>query len=259
MVINSLCLIDKKELAIPRQTVTGKEFSNPLMAGILPKTISAKEVVISESSVRNDLLFDNEDGITCLINDGIFENLTLMGSKSTGWNEFSTNLASAVICLAKGQKFNVSKLIFDVSHAPQSEAQIKQILPSPSTYQRQPLKDPNTYRRTKRGRITKVPQPGGSPKKVGDEAVYKGEDDRVVRAATTASSLEAKQESSIINKTQPTATLNKPSPQGTGSGSGHWRQDTMGVYKLRLGLKVYLICLVIHLSQEVTYLEVVRT
>ncbi|GKC53858.1 hypothetical protein Tco_1076603 [Tanacetum coccineum] len=36
-------------------------------------------VVISESTVRNDLLFDDEDGITCLINDEIFENLALMG------------------------------------------------------------------------------------------------------------------------------------------------------------------------------------
>ncbi|GJW48490.1 putative ribonuclease H-like domain-containing protein [Tanacetum coccineum] len=35
-------LKDKKELAIPGQTTTGKEFSNPLMAGSLPKTISAK-------------------------------------------------------------------------------------------------------------------------------------------------------------------------------------------------------------------------
>ncbi|GKG27075.1 hypothetical protein Tco_0402778, partial [Tanacetum coccineum] len=39
MVINSPCLIDKKELAIPGQTTTGKELSNPLMAGSLPKTI----------------------------------------------------------------------------------------------------------------------------------------------------------------------------------------------------------------------------
>ncbi|GJW50147.1 putative ribonuclease H-like domain-containing protein, partial [Tanacetum coccineum] len=36
-------------------------------------------VVITESSVRNDLLFDDEDGITCLTNDEIFENLALMG------------------------------------------------------------------------------------------------------------------------------------------------------------------------------------
>ncbi|GJR23440.1 putative ribonuclease H-like domain-containing protein [Tanacetum coccineum] len=35
-------LKDKKELAIPEQTTTGKEFLNPLMADSLPKTISAK-------------------------------------------------------------------------------------------------------------------------------------------------------------------------------------------------------------------------
>ncbi|GJY64293.1 putative ribonuclease H-like domain-containing protein [Tanacetum coccineum] len=39
MVINSPCLTDKKELAIPGQTATGKELSNPLMADSLPKTI----------------------------------------------------------------------------------------------------------------------------------------------------------------------------------------------------------------------------
>ncbi|GJT81310.1 hypothetical protein Tco_1055652 [Tanacetum coccineum] len=84
MVINSPCLTDKKELAIPGQTTTSKEFSNLLMAGSLPKTISAKfwntttsktinsvkqihaivdgkAVVISESSMRNDFLFDDED------------------------------------------------------------------------------------------------------------------------------------------------------------------------------------------------------
>nr|GEU71661.1 hypothetical protein [Tanacetum cinerariifolium] len=38
MVINSQCLTDKKELAIPGQTATGKELSNPLMAGSFPKT-----------------------------------------------------------------------------------------------------------------------------------------------------------------------------------------------------------------------------
>ncbi|GKB41769.1 hypothetical protein Tco_0886711 [Tanacetum coccineum] len=32
----------------------------------------------SESSVRSDLLFNDEDGITCLINDKNFENLALM-------------------------------------------------------------------------------------------------------------------------------------------------------------------------------------
>ncbi|GJV76938.1 putative ribonuclease H-like domain-containing protein [Tanacetum coccineum] len=66
-------------------------------------------------------------------------------------------------------------------------------------------------------------QSSGPPKKVGDEAIYIREDDRVVSAA---SSLEAEQESGNIHKARPTVTLNEPSPQGIGSGSGPRRQDT---------------------------------
>ncbi|GJT19101.1 hypothetical protein Tco_0877807 [Tanacetum coccineum] len=49
--------------------------------------VDDKAVVISESSVRNDLLFDDEDGITCLTNAKIFENLALMG-----YEQLSTKL-----------------------------------------------------------------------------------------------------------------------------------------------------------------------
>ncbi|GJV51486.1 putative ribonuclease H-like domain-containing protein [Tanacetum coccineum] len=52
-----------------------------------------------------------------------------------------------------------------------------------------------TPRQAKRGRDTKIPQSGGPPKKVGDEAVHKELGDRMERAATTASSLEAEQDS----------------------------------------------------------------
>nr|GEU98800.1 hypothetical protein [Tanacetum cinerariifolium] len=41
--------------------------------------VDGKTVVVSESLVRSVLLFDDEDGITCLKNDKIFENLALMG------------------------------------------------------------------------------------------------------------------------------------------------------------------------------------
>nr|GEV70640.1 putative ribonuclease H-like domain-containing protein [Tanacetum cinerariifolium] len=41
--------------------------------------VDGKAVVISESLVRSDLPFDDEDGITFLTNDEIFENLALMG------------------------------------------------------------------------------------------------------------------------------------------------------------------------------------
>ncbi|GJS56535.1 retrovirus-related pol polyprotein from transposon TNT 1-94 [Tanacetum coccineum] len=64
----------------------------------------------------------------------------------------------------------------------------------------------------KRGRDTKIPQSSGPPVKVGDEAVHKELGDRMKRAATTASSLEAEQDSGNINRTQSIATLNEPSP-----------------------------------------------
>ncbi|GJS44589.1 putative ribonuclease H-like domain-containing protein [Tanacetum coccineum] len=53
-----------------------------------------------------------------------------------------------------------------------------------------------------------------------DETVYKEWEDRMERAATTASSLEAKQDNGNINRTQSMATLNESFPQGTGSSSG---------------------------------------
>ncbi|GJZ80202.1 uncharacterized mitochondrial protein-like protein [Tanacetum coccineum] len=52
-----------------------------------------------------------------------------------------------------------------------------------------------TPRQAKRGRDTKIPQSGGPPKKVGDEDVHKELGDRMERAATTTSSLEAEQDS----------------------------------------------------------------
>ncbi|GJY66118.1 hypothetical protein Tco_0468356 [Tanacetum coccineum] len=107
-------------------------------------TVDSKVVVVTEASIRISLLFNDADGTACLTNEAIFQNLALMGyegdfnkltfqkslfssqwkflihtilhclsSKSTSWNEFSTNIASAVICLVTNQKFNFSKLIFD--------------------------------------------------------------------------------------------------------------------------------------------------
>ncbi|GJT31613.1 hypothetical protein Tco_0922032 [Tanacetum coccineum] len=93
--------------------------------------VDGKKIVITESSVRRDLQFADEDGTDCLPTTTIFENLKLMGyenlsdkltffksyfshqwkflvhtilqclsPKKTAWNEFSSNIASAIICLA---------------------------------------------------------------------------------------------------------------------------------------------------------------
>nr|GEV28522.1 hypothetical protein [Tanacetum cinerariifolium] len=75
--------------------------------------VDGKKVFIFEASIRRDLQFRDEEGVDCLPNEVIFEQLTLKGSKTTAWNEFSSIIASAVICLATNQKFNFSKYIFD--------------------------------------------------------------------------------------------------------------------------------------------------
>ncbi|GKC85116.1 hypothetical protein Tco_1140833, partial [Tanacetum coccineum] len=60
------------------------------------------------------------------------------------------------------------------------------------------------------------------------EAVHKELGDSLVRAATTASSLEAEQDSGNITKTQSKATPNESSSLGTTSGGGPRCQETMG-------------------------------
>ncbi|GKC82706.1 hypothetical protein Tco_1138423 [Tanacetum coccineum] len=39
--------------------------------------------------------------------------LERIGAKTTAWNEFSSTMASAIICLATNQRFNFSKYVFD--------------------------------------------------------------------------------------------------------------------------------------------------
>nr|GEW49189.1 hypothetical protein [Tanacetum cinerariifolium] len=60
-----------------------------------------------------------------------------------------------------------------------------------------------------------------------DEAVHKQLGDRLVRAATTASSLEVEQDSGNITKTQSKATPNEPSSQRTDSGGSLRCQESM--------------------------------
>nr|GEX51333.1 putative ribonuclease H-like domain-containing protein [Tanacetum cinerariifolium] len=66
------------------------------------------------------------------------------------------------------------------------------------------------------------------PTMVGPNQVQIGGGDSLVRATTTASSLEAEHDSGNINNTQTKATSNEPSSQGTSSGDGPRPQDTIG-------------------------------
>ncbi|GKA81652.1 uncharacterized mitochondrial protein-like protein [Tanacetum coccineum] len=95
------------------------------------------------------------------------------------------------------------------------------IQPSP---QPQKIQQPRKPKR----KDTQVPQPSDPIENVIDKAVHKELSDNLVRAATTASSLEAKHDIGNINKTQSKATPNESSSLGTTSGGGPRCPETMG-------------------------------
>nr|GEZ41049.1 hypothetical protein [Tanacetum cinerariifolium] len=68
----------------------------------LQALIDRKKVIITEATVREALRLDNAESIDCLPNEEIFTELSRMGAKRTSWNEFSSSMASAVICLSTG-------------------------------------------------------------------------------------------------------------------------------------------------------------
>nr|GEU66833.1 ribonuclease H-like domain-containing protein [Tanacetum cinerariifolium] len=108
-------------------------------------TIDGIQRTVLESSLRRNLKLRDEDDIVSIPDMELFENLTLMGynisqnqkltfqngqfshqwkylihtimqclsPKSTGFNEFSSNIATTLFCLATNRTYNFSKIIFD--------------------------------------------------------------------------------------------------------------------------------------------------
>ncbi|GKB19715.1 hypothetical protein Tco_0853638 [Tanacetum coccineum] len=62
--------------------------------------VDKKKVIITETSIRNDLKMDDAEGIDCLPTATIFVELEKMGAKTIAWNEFSSTMASAIIYFA---------------------------------------------------------------------------------------------------------------------------------------------------------------
>nr|GEX95477.1 hypothetical protein [Tanacetum cinerariifolium] len=75
----------------------------------LQALVDKRKVVVMEATIREALRLDDEEGVECLPNEEIF----CMSATRTSWNEFSSSMASVVICLSSGRKFNFSKYIFD--------------------------------------------------------------------------------------------------------------------------------------------------
>nr|GEZ57348.1 xylulose kinase-1 [Tanacetum cinerariifolium] len=99
----------------------------------LQALVDKKKVVVTEATIRDALCLDDAEGVECIPNEEIFAELARMGyekpstkltfykaffssqrkflihtilqcmnAKMTSWNEFSSSMASAVICLSSG-------------------------------------------------------------------------------------------------------------------------------------------------------------
>ncbi|GJV40663.1 putative ribonuclease H-like domain-containing protein, partial [Tanacetum coccineum] len=123
------------------QTATANTLADGTLE--LQATIDTIVYTITEASIRNKLQLADASGITMLPNNEIFEGMGHMGyptdgsftfwksfftpqwrflvhhllhcisSKSGGWDQFGSNIATALICLSTGRVYNFSKLIFD--------------------------------------------------------------------------------------------------------------------------------------------------
>nr|GEZ98327.1 hypothetical protein [Tanacetum cinerariifolium] len=120
----------------------------------LQALIDRKKVIITEDSIRQALRLDDADSVDCLPNEEIFAELARMGyektltkltfykeflsaqwkllihiifqcmsAKRTAWNEFSSSMASAIICLATAQ---------DVEDAAEDEDDANEVFDKPT-------------------------------------------------------------------------------------------------------------------------------
>ncbi|GJZ65254.1 putative ribonuclease H-like domain-containing protein [Tanacetum coccineum] len=200
----------------------------------LQALVDGKKIIVTKASVRSDLQLDDAEGMDCLPNAIIFEELTRMGyekisqsSKTTAWNEFSSIMASAIICLATNQKFVqvfLEKQLDDMSSHKriyEASSHTKKIFGNMKRVGK-------GFSRRETSLFPLMVVQAQEEQVAADESVNEEMDDSLVRAATTASSLEAEQDSGNINKTQSKATPNEPSSLGTSSGGGPRCQETIG-------------------------------
>nr|GEV40219.1 hypothetical protein [Tanacetum cinerariifolium] len=227
--------------------------------------VDGKKVIISKASIRRDLQYEDEEGVNCLPNSTIFEQLASIGMgrnldnlsgkflmyprfiqvfldkqidrnsnherkyvSSSHTKKFFRNMRR----IKKGFSRRITPLfptmvvqsqLGEGSAMPTDPYHTPIILQSSSS---QPQKTHKPRKPTRK--VTKVPQPSEPMEHVADEAVHKKLGECLVRTATTASSLEAEQDSGNINRTQSKATTNDSISQETSLGSGSRCQKAMG-------------------------------
>nr|GEX49183.1 uncharacterized mitochondrial protein AtMg00810-like [Tanacetum cinerariifolium] len=253
--------------------------------------VDGKKVIISKASIRRDLQFADEEGVDCLLNSTFFEQLALIGNLDNLSGKFLTYLRFIQVFLdkqidgisnpkrkyispshtknffgnmrriGKGFSWRITPLFLTMvveSQLGEGSAMPTDPHYTPIILQSLSSQPQKTHKPRKPNRKdTQVPRLSVPTESVTDEAVYKELDDILVRAATTASSLEAEHNSDNINKTQSKATPNESSFQGTSSGGGP-RGNTLQSDEDRMKLNE-LMELCANLQIRVTNLEKTKT
>ncbi|GJS59536.1 hypothetical protein Tco_0654320 [Tanacetum coccineum] len=243
--------------------------------------VDGKKIIISKASVRRDLKLEDEEGmirnldnvsgkflmyprfVQVFLNQQLdrlpthkiiynapsdtkrfFGNMRRVGK---GFSGRVTPLFPTMVVQHQSQMGEGSANPTDPHHTP--------TIIQPST---QPQKTQKPMKPKRKD--TQVPLPSDPSDNVADEAVHKELGNSLVRAATNASSLEAKQDSGNITKTRSKETPNKSSSLGTNSGGGPRCQETMGdtIAQTRLKLNE-LIEMCTTLQKKVLYLEKTKT
>nr|GEY26421.1 hypothetical protein [Tanacetum cinerariifolium] len=216
---------------------------------VILATIDGKTKTIFESSIMRNLKLNDEEGICSLPDAELFENLALMGynilpnqkftfqkgqfshqwkflihtimqclsPKSIGFNEFSSNIATAVVCLATNRVYNFSKMIIDVMVRNVNNKEI----PTLRQYSR---------------RATRISQSKALPT-AADEHASLLRDDSQGEAFLTVTSLDAGQDMENIIKTSALPHYSTPRVTSLDADEGSMQQKLQELMDLCTGLQ----------------------
>ncbi|GJV63631.1 putative ribonuclease H-like domain-containing protein [Tanacetum coccineum] len=217
------------------QTATVKTVDNGEQE--ITATVDGKEFTITKASVRRHLQLADVEGISALPTTKIFDQLSLMGkyiaptltpklfsNMKRGFSGEHTPLFPSMLAIQAEEGEGSGHP--SEPQPPPSNARPTYEEPIPNVKSSSPQK--TQIPRQALNKDTELPQTSKPIPNVADEAVYEEWDDRVERATTTATSLNAEQASGNITKTQSMTIPNVPLPQGIGSGGSPRCQEAMG-------------------------------
>ncbi|GJS22065.1 hypothetical protein Tco_0450697 [Tanacetum coccineum] len=210
--------------------------------------VDGKKIIISEASVRRDLQLEDEEGMIRNLDNvsekflmyprflQVFLNQQLDGlpthKRIYNAPSHTKKIFGNMRRVGKGLSGRVTPLFSTMVVQNQAELGEGSAIPTDPHHTPtiiQPFTQPQKTQKPRKPKRkdTQVPQPSDPSDNVADEVVHKELGDSLVRAATTASSLEAEQDSGNITKTRSKATPNESSSLGTTSGGGPRCQETM--------------------------------